>query len=151
MNRVTSKGEASMTRDSYFQAVLLSLLLVATLTARAQGTLADYERADGLREKYQGAAINLPEKANWIGKTSRFWYRKYVKGGSEFVLVDAESLAKRPAFDHEKLAASLSAAADEKYTALKLPFNNINFVDDEKAIEFDIADARWKCGLTDYA
>ncbi len=96
--------------------------LLLTTLSYAQGTLADYERASGLREKYQGLAVNLPERANWIEKTSRFWYRKAVKGGNEFVLVDAETLAKRPAFDHERLAASLSAAAGEKYTALKLPF-----------------------------
>jgi Dipeptidyl peptidase IV (DPP IV) N-terminal region/Prolyl oligopeptidase family len=124
--------------------------LLLTTLSYAQGTLADYERASGLREKYQGLAINLPERATWIEKTSRFWYRKTVKGGVEFVLVDAETLAKRPAFDHEKLAASLSAAAGEKYTALKLPFMMINFVDNEKAIEFLAGETRWRCELADY-
>ncbi len=128
----------------------LSLIMLAPALSYAQGTLADYERANGLREKYLGLAINLPERANWIEQTSRFWYRKSVKGGNEFVLVDAGTLAKRPAFDHEKLAASLSAAAGEKYTALKLPFTMINFVDNEKAIEFLVGETRWRCGLADY-
>src|SRR5262249_34861312 len=65
--------------------------------------------------------------------------------------VDAETLAKRPAFDHEKLAASLSAASGEKYTALKLPFMMINFVDNEKAIEFLVGETRWRCDLADYS
>src|SRR5689334_18668247 len=125
-----------------------------TAVGYAQGTLADYERASGLREKYIGLANNLPERANWIGQTSRFWYRKAVKGGNEFVLVDAETLAKKPVFDHERLAAALSAATNEKYTALKLPFQQINFVDNEKAIEFSIpgtgGDTRWRCELADY-
>ncbi len=117
----------------------------------AQGTPADYERANSLREKYTALAVNLPEQANWIEKTSRFWYRKTVKGGHEFVLVDAETQAKRPAFDHERLAAALSATAGEKYTALKLPFQQISFVDGEKAIEFFAAESRWRCDLGDYA
>jgi len=129
---------------------IIALCLLAPTLSYAQGTLADYERANGLREKYLGLAVNLPERAAWIEQTSRFWYRKAVKGGNEFVLVDAETLAKKPAFDHEKLAASLSAAAGEKYTALKLPFMMISFVDNEKAIEFLAGENRWRCDLADY-
>src|SRR3989442_11517609 len=98
-----------------FTAMLLSLLLPAICLA--QVTAADYERASKLRDKLQGLAVNVPEPANAIEKTSWFWYRKSVKGGNEFVIVDAETMAKRPAFDHERLAASLAAAAGEKYTA----------------------------------
>ncbi len=134
----------------YIQPFLYLLLLLPTF-AFAQGTLADYERANGLREKFVGAVLNLPERPNWIEKTNHFWYRKAVKGGNEFVFVDAETLAKRPAFDHEKLAAALSAAANEKYTALKLPFQQITFVDNEKAIEFTIGETRWRCDLSDYS
>ena len=141
-----------MKRQNLFRISIaaLSLSLLATI-AYSQGTLADYERAFGLRDKLQGKAVNLPERANWIEKTSRFWYRKSVVGGSEFVLVDAETLAKRSAFDHERLATALSAAANEKYSALKLPFQEISFVDGEKAIEFNIGEARWRCDLADYS
>ena len=96
---------------------MLGLVLLPVI-AGAQGTLADYERAQGLGKQFEGLAVNLPGRVNWIGKSNRFWYRKSVKGGNEYVLVDAESLAKQPAFDHEKLAASLSAATGEKYKAL---------------------------------
>jgi len=133
---------------TYVSVTLFCLLWAAPI--HAQGTLADYERANGLREKYVGLTANLPERANWISKTSRFWYRKAVKGGNEFVLMDAETLTKKAAFDHERLAAALSAAASEKYTALKLPFQQINFVDNEKAIEFNIGENRWRCELADY-
>ncbi len=129
----------------------LLLLPMMAMMARAQGTLADYERAAGLRNKLQGLAVNVAERVNWIEKTSRFWYRKAVKGGHEFVLVDAETAAKRPAFDHERLAVSLSAAAGGKFTALVLPFTIITFVDNERAIEFRAAGSMWKCGLSDYA
>ena len=102
----------------FTKAVLLLGLVLLPVIAGAQGTLADYERAQGLRKQFEGLAVNLPGRVNWIGKSNRFWYRKSVKGGNEYVLVDAESLAKQPAFDHEKLAASLSAATGEKYKAL---------------------------------
>ena len=58
--------------------------------------MADYQRAMGLREKYQALAANVPETATWIEKTARFWYRRSVKGGNEFVLVDADDAAEAP-------------------------------------------------------
>ncbi|MEK7832770.1 MAG: DPP IV N-terminal domain-containing protein, partial [Acidobacteriota bacterium] len=138
---------------TYFSFIIFCLAL--TTAVHAQGTLADYERARSVREKYVGLTVNVPERANWIEKTTRFWYRKAVKGGNEFVLVDAEptanTAAKRPAFDHEKLAAALSAAANEKYEALKLPFQTISFVDNERALEFAAAGSQWRCTLADYA
>lgn len=121
--------------------------------AFSQGTLADYERAQSLQAKFQAAAVNLPGAANWILKTNHFWYRRTVTGGSEIVWVDAESLTRRPAFDHERLAVSLSAASGEKYTGLRLPLGggaNLMFVDAEQAIEFIAAGSRWKCDLKDY-
>lgn len=129
----------------------LAILIFLSSASKAQGTLADYERANGLREKFVNAVVNLPERAEWIEKTSRFWYRKAVKGGNEFVLADAATLAKRPAFDHEKLATALSSATGGKYTALKLPFQQISFVDNETAIEFNVGENRWRCDLTDYS
>src|SRR5437773_11821765 len=54
-------------------ALLLSLL---PTIAFAQVTQADYERAAGLRNKFQGLAVNIVERPTWIGKTSRFWYRR---------------------------------------------------------------------------
>ncbi|MDX2042924.1 MAG: DPP IV N-terminal domain-containing protein [Acidobacteriota bacterium] len=138
-------------RELFRISVLVLLLSLLSAVAWSQGTLADYQRAFGLRLKLQDKTVNLPERANWIGKTSRFWYRKTVLGGNEFVLMDAETLAKRPAFDHERLAAALSTATGEKHSALKLPFQQITFVNDEKSIEFSVGDARWRCDLADYS
>jgi hypothetical protein len=53
--------------------------------------------------------------------------------------------AKRHAFDHDQLAAALSTATGEKYTAFELPFTQVDFVDNEKAIEFFVDDDRWRC------
>src|SRR5207245_8207607 len=93
---------------------------------------------------------NIVDRPTWIGKTNRFWYRKSVKGGNEFVLVDAETLIKKPAFDHEKLAVSLSTATGKKYTPVTLPFMTLSFVDNEQAIEFVAETARWRSDLSEY-
>ena len=131
--------------------ILLVAWLAAPVALSAQGRQADYERADGLREKFQALALNVPGRVAWIEKTHRFWYRKTVKGGFEFELVDADALTKKPAFDHEKLAVALNAASGQKYAGAKLPFMMIRFTDAEKAVEFEAADFRWKCDLATYA
>jgi len=141
-----------MKRKSGF--ILLGIvfcLFMSFLPLFSQGKLEDYERAASLREKFQGLAINVAERANWIDKTPRFWYRKTVKGGHEFVVVDAEKLTKAAAFDHGKLAEALSKETGRKFTASTLPFMTFNFVDNEKAIEFEYADSRWRCDLSTYA
>lgn len=128
----------------------IGLCLLVPVLAFGQITAAEYERAAKLRQKFQDLAINVPETANAIPNTSRFWYRKSVKGGNEFIVVDANTLVKRPAFDHERLAAAISAES-AKYTALTLPFNSFNFVDNERAIEFVVSGMEWHCDLSNYA
>jgi dipeptidyl aminopeptidase/acylaminoacyl peptidase len=151
---------------------LLSVLIVAvgpiagTAPAAAQGTIADYQRAMELREKYDGLAIHTADAPRWIEKTSRFYYRRTVKGGHEWILVDGETRDKRPAFDHARLAEAIAAATKRKATAVELPFNNFTFVDDGKAIEFTLgggpgagrgggrggpgATPPWRCSLDTY-
>jgi dipeptidyl aminopeptidase/acylaminoacyl peptidase len=129
---------------------LFCCLLVLPPAIYGQGTRVDYERAMGLRVKVQNLVAGIPERANWMG-SSRFWYRRAVKAGNEFVLVEAETGSKKPAFDHEKLAASLSAASGESYTAFKLPFQTFFYTDSEQAIEFEVGDTKWRCTFADYA
>ena len=65
-------------------AVLLSGLTAAA-PAAAQGTAADYARAGSLKATYEKAAGIVAEPATWIENTSRFWYRRAVSGGSEYL------------------------------------------------------------------
>ncbi|MFZ2052640.1 MAG: DPP IV N-terminal domain-containing protein [Candidatus Aminicenantales bacterium] len=131
--------------------ILLMIWIFYPVQLSAQGTQVDYERASSLREKTQFLALNAVDRAGWIEKTSRFWYRRTVKGGYEFDVMDAQSLAKKPAFDHQRLAASLSAASGEEYSPLNLPFMALTFIDNEKAVEFVAGEFRWRCNLADYS
>lgn len=133
-----------------WRCVLLTIFLLPVI-AQAQGKLADYDRANNLRKTFQDSALNVPDRANWIEKTNRFWYRKSVKGGNEVLLVDAETKLKKQAFDHDRLATSLSAAAGEKFTGVTLPVNALTFVDSGQAVQFIVGETRWRCDLSDYS
>ena len=134
---------------------LVTLVLIVTLAApglvSAQVTKADYDRATGLRAKYQRLALNIVSGGGWIGKTARYWYVKSVPGGNEYWIVDAAKKAKRLAFDHARLAAAFAAVSGEKVEALSLPFFRPSFSDDGKSLEFSAFGARWQCDLATYA
>ena len=66
-------------------------------------------------------------------------------------MVDADTQQKLPAFDHNRLADSLSRASGRAYSGTRLPFNNFTFNDALSAIEMTIDGARWTCTLADYA
>ena len=139
-----------MPRSIPAAAVALIAALAAPAGANAQGTPADYARANGLRAKYEGLTVNVTTSSGWIGKTHRLWYRHTVKGGAEFVVFDAETKQKRPAFDHMKLASALSTATGKSYSAISLPFNSLSFSDDERMLNVSADEAQWRCALVEY-
>jgi dipeptidyl aminopeptidase/acylaminoacyl peptidase len=130
--------------------IALALLAGSATGGWAQMTAADYQRAQGLREQYEAAALNVPGPATWIDKTTRLWYRVSVKGGHQFVVVDAATGQKRPAFDHERLATTLSKLTGRSLKPVALPFNAITFMNDEKVLEVRFDGSDWACGLDDY-
>jgi hypothetical protein len=101
---------------------LISALLLGRGLVYAQGTLADYRRGQELARTAPRLVVDVPGPPPWIGDSDHFWYSRSVKGGTEFLLVAAGAATKKPAFDHEKLAAVISAVSGNKYTALTLPF-----------------------------
>jgi dipeptidyl aminopeptidase/acylaminoacyl peptidase len=159
-------------------ATSLSYRTTAQGQAPGQDVKALYDRSESLTRRLQGLTYNFAETPTFVEGTSKLWYRKSVKGGNEFVLVDAAARTKAPAFDHAKLAAALSAAANGKYAAVTLPFAAFDFVDNQQAIQFTIGAAGggragggggrgggrqgggapgagpepplWRCTLTDY-
>ncbi len=88
-------------------------------------------------------------KSEWIDEGDAFWYRMDTRDGMEFVLVNPEEGQRRPAFDHQKLASSLSKATGKPYEHGKLPFNSISFTDNSR-LEFSVDGQRWQCNLDSY-
>jgi hypothetical protein len=152
--------------------VVCSSLVLLPCMMWAQGTLADYQRGEGLRGRSQGLVVNMPGTPNWIGDTEHFWYTKTVKGGTEFVKVDAVAGTKKAAFDQAKLAVAVSTVTGHQYSALMLPFAPaaggrgggggrgaagpamtapLTFIDNESAIEFGTGGSMYKCSLSDYS
>lgn len=130
---------------------LASLCLLLPSLAAAQGTLADYQRAQRFLGGNMRSMISVADiRPTWIAGGDRFWYRTDGPKGSEFIVVDAAKNTSAPAFDHSRLAAALSRAARENYEGTRLPFYSFEYTDKESAIRFQIEDAEWTCKLTSY-
>lgn len=159
-SRGTAIGRVSVARLRFActAAGLISGLALPVIGA-AQGTPSDYARAEGLEHRLRGLVVNAADPPLWLPTGDRFVYRKSVQGGHAFVLVDARTLRRRPAFDHGRLAASLARAMGHPITAVTLPFAMFHFADGDSAIEFVAVERRghpspsgahWRCSLVDY-
>lgn len=79
--------------------------------------------------------MDIAEAPHWLPGSARLWYRKSVTGGNVFVLADIATKTKKPAFDHEKIAAALTTDS-AKVAAITLPFTTFDYIDNETAIGF---------------
>jgi hypothetical protein len=100
-----------MKRMKSMKRLLLALiaavaLIPAWLPAQSQDVKAAYDRSESLNRRVQGLVYNVADSPTFIQGTTKLWYRRSVKGGNEFVLVDAAAKTKAPAFDHARLAAA---------------------------------------------
>ena len=121
-------------------------------TAAQPQQAVDYHRAELLLRWHTSSLVaGGAVSPNWILDTDRFWYRNNNGAGHEFTFVDPAANAKRPLFDHYRLAAALSMAADTSYVPEKLPFETFEFVErDESRIEFTAAKKRFECDIRQY-
>jgi dipeptidyl aminopeptidase/acylaminoacyl peptidase len=133
-------------RPVYFAAIAV---LFMPGRAIAQGKAADYDRAESVHRRLDGLVVDAVDTAGWIGNTSRFWYRKSVTGGTMFMIADAATLQKRPAFDHAAIAASLTTAAGRSIDLRNLPFSTLAFSADERSFDVTVDTARYTCLVAD--
>ncbi|MXV14764.1 S9 family peptidase [Hufsiella ginkgonis] len=128
------------------------LFLTAVETAVGQQpavlTAKDYERAEKALSFNTSPLVDRASvRPTWL-PDGRFWYRVLTATGSEYVLVDPVKGTRGPAFDHQKLAAALSAQAGTTFTAEALPFQNISFAADGRAVTFAAAQKAWNYDLS---
>lgn len=110
-----------------------------------------YQRAETIARDYTSRTFMTSLTPNWLDEGKAFWYRRDAKGGDrEFVRVDSATGAKRPAFDHERLARALGEAMGDTVDAKKLPFFTIEFPD-ENLMRFDTRNQGWTVDLKSYA
>ncbi len=114
-----------------------------------QLTAADYARAERFLDASTGrlvyGAVVTPQ---WL-PDGRFWYRNTIAGGTEYVMVDPGAGEKGRAFDHDRMAATLTAMLGRELSALALPIRDLEFAGHEAVVQLD-DESLLRCDLSEY-
>ncbi len=86
-------------------------------------------------------------RPQWLEKSDKFWYRFKTTSGVGYYLVDPEKKLKKPMFDHMRLAAELIQKTGKPFNGNDLNLQNLKFVNDTKAIEFEVDSLRYDYDL----
>lgn len=132
--------------------VLTSLLVRAQQPSSDAGsafTAAEYAHAEKFMPYNTTPLVYGVDRVSWLSG-DRFWLRSTSVDGSEFVIINAATGERNPAFDHAALASALSKATGGHYDARHLPARMLGFSDDGQGISFVIRGKRWECTLQDY-
>ncbi len=133
--------------------ILVLCLLVAFINCSEENesiTLQDYERA----EKFLGVntsplvygTFSSPE---WQSN-ERLIYRTTTNQGTVYMYADPVNNVRDLAFDHEKLANSISGLDSEEHLPYELSLRSINLDDEGKFISYSIGGKRYKTDLSNY-
>lgn len=135
----------------WFRAAAFVCLLTSAIAALAQGTRADYERAEKLLPwNVRRIVYEADVTPHWLGSAEKFWYSVRARAGREFVVIDPEKGTRENAFDSAKLAGALSRVLRREVKPEDLPFDVFEFNEDNSAITFTVDENRWTCALRDY-
>jgi dipeptidyl-peptidase 4 len=138
---------------SGFAVTILAMGVLAGAPAaplHAQFPVERYQRAERfLSWNTQDLVYGAVASPEWVG-AERFIYRTRDRHGTRWMLVDARTGAQREAFDHPAVARALGVAADTVFEGGHLPFGRFDFVQEGRAIRFDLRGQRWTCDLDVY-
>jgi dipeptidyl-peptidase-4 len=114
-------------------------------------TEADYARAERfLPWNAERLIFHVTSKPSWLASENRFWYRVAARNGKQFIIGDAPNQTLRPAFDHARMAESLSNATGTHYEAGALPFDDLHFGDDGSTLEVEFDRTIWRVNTNNY-
>jgi dipeptidyl-peptidase 4 len=120
---------AIMSRRAFGTIASLSLAAVLGASVFAQQrpalTADDYARAERfLAPAVTPLVVGGSVTATWLAD-DRFWYRNALAAGAEFIIVDPVKRTRVRAFNHERIAAALSAATGSKHEPLNLAIQGL--------------------------
>ena len=112
-----------------------------------QLTAADYDRAARFLP-WDKARLILDDDigATWIGETGLLWYKMTDEGGWRYVIADPARNARRPAFDHVRIAAALAAASGQPVDAAHIPVSNLQWPSGaDGPVRLAVGAKLWEC------
>ncbi len=128
--------------------LLPALFLQACTSKQETVTQADYQRAESFLAGNTSSKVHNQVSGFMWGENDHLVYLFSGKEGREFLLADPLSGAIEPAFDHGRLAETLSELTSETVDPADLPFRSFRYTD--QGIAFTIRNNDYVCSLDDY-
>ncbi len=131
--------------------IILSVFIIffALSNVSAQGTVEDYKRAIELSSLVNNKVHNSPRTFNWA-EDNLLWYTSNTREGKKFFIVLPEEKKQQEAFDHFRLAESLSALLEKEISSEDLPVGDIEFNEDRSGFTFVTDTLKISAQLDDY-
>ncbi|MEW4489167.1 DPP IV N-terminal domain-containing protein [Thalassoglobus sp. JC818] len=131
-------------------AFALSSHVFCESTTSAQGTADDYARSESLRKKWTGTVYRDRVDPHWSESGNDFWYRVQTgKNQYQYIVVNATSGTRQPAFNHEALAKQLSEKTGKSFDADRLDVESIEWNNDSTELTISIEELRVRSNLVD--
>ena len=130
--------------------IVTANIILSTFMVWSQMSPEIYKRADDLIKNTADKVFYGSVRPSWIGKTNSFLYENLTPDGTEYMIIDAEKVTKKKAFDQERFAAAFGSATGKKCSPGKLPIRNIVFSDKLGSFAFTYDNYNWICNLRDY-
>ena len=108
----------------------------------------DYARAEQwLRHRVGELVKNIFVVPHWIGDSDSFWYRRQTDDAHRFVIVDAGTGTRKPAFDHSAVARALGRLGAGDPSADSLALRSIDRQQKGLVATFALGDEVASCRL----
>ena len=144
--------ENTMSILRWAASVALTLAILGSIPEPAAAQEVDYNRAERFLSWHTTPMVSNDQvNPNWLEDGRRFWYRNSLGEGHEFIFVDPGAGARRQLFDHHRLASAMSMADDTSYVGTKLPFDNFEFGEELRTIEFAARKQQFTCNIVQYS
>ena len=114
------------------------------------GQKADFRTAEKFKSsnlrKMMGSSSVRP---NWLKESDKFWYSYKTGQGKMYWLIDPGKNRKEPLFDNYFLASEVNQQINKILNHLDLPLNNLEFKDNNEALNFEIDSFKFEYNLKD--
>lgn len=128
--------------------VILTLFL-GIMHSFAQGTLAEYKKSIAIDSLFKNKIYNTPKVFRWVGN-DYFWYINPIAKGKEYWVFDTQQQKQHLAFDHSRLATSLSKVLGKEVSPYQISLDSLEFNKDFSTLTFVAENQKIVCNLTSY-
>jgi dipeptidyl aminopeptidase/acylaminoacyl peptidase len=120
--------------------MIICLTLCRAIAADAQETLPGYDRARRfVPSNAEQLLFSYTLTPHYFSNGVNFWYEYKTSEGRKWYVVNPETARKQSLFDLDELAAQITLAVKDPFTAQQLPIENLQLEDDDRTFVFDIA------------